>query len=119
MSDVDASLNCLICVDRLTQPYTLAPCGHTFDLDCLQGWFRTAHPSPADEELALTLNPRGALFTLRKKKYCPLCHAEVGGCPAPVRALLEFDGMEPPAKGNPWRGLFVDTALPKESAVKA
>ncbi|KAF7347174.1 OPT oligopeptide transporter [Mycena venus] len=108
MSDVDASLNCLICVDRLTQPYTLAPCGHTFDLDCLQGWFRAAHPSPADEELALALNPRGALFTLRKRKYCPLCHTEVGGPPAPARALLVLGGMEPPAEGNPWRGLFME-----------
>ncbi|KAJ7045226.1 hypothetical protein C8F04DRAFT_1388773 [Mycena alexandri] len=51
LSDVDASLVCSICVDRLSRPYTLAPCGHTFDLDCLQGWFRSAHPSPADEEL--------------------------------------------------------------------
>ncbi|KAJ7359473.1 hypothetical protein DFH08DRAFT_1038247 [Mycena albidolilacea] len=78
MSDVDANLNCLICVDRLTQPYTLAPYGHTFDLDCLQGWFRAAHPSPADEELALTLNPRGALFTLRKRKYCRASTRTVG-----------------------------------------
>ncbi|KAJ7760138.1 hypothetical protein DFH07DRAFT_1060139 [Mycena maculata] len=106
LADVDASLACLICVDRLTQPYTLAPCGHTFDLECLQAWFRTAHPSPADEQLALTLDPRGGLFALRRKKFCPLCHAEVVGCPAPAHALLGL-GMTPPEEGNPWKGLFV------------
>ncbi|KAJ7511722.1 hypothetical protein B0H11DRAFT_712728 [Mycena galericulata] len=107
LADVDASLACMICVDRLTQPYTLAPCGHSFDLECLQSWFRTAHPSPADEQLAFTLDPRGALFALRRKKFCPLCHAEVVGCPAPARALLGL-GMTPsPEDENPWKGLFV------------
>ncbi|KAJ6541569.1 hypothetical protein B0H19DRAFT_1268558 [Mycena capillaripes] len=110
LADVDASLVCLICVDRFTQPYTLAPCGHTFDLECLQGWFRAAHPSPADEELALTLDRRGSLFTLRRQKFCPLCHAEVGGCPTPARGLMGL-GMEPPEEGSPWRGLFVEVIM--------
>ncbi|KAJ7157378.1 hypothetical protein C8R46DRAFT_1114308 [Mycena filopes] len=112
LSEVDASLVCLICVDRLTQPYTLAPCGHTFDLECLQGWFRAAHPSPADEELAETLDPRGALFTLRRRKFCPLCHGEVGKvCPAPARALfglgLEMQLQMQAEEGSPWDGLFI------------
>ncbi|KAJ7857549.1 hypothetical protein B0H13DRAFT_1158596 [Mycena leptocephala] len=115
LADSDASLVCLICVDRLTQPYTLAPCGHTFDLECLQGWFRTAHPSPTDEQLALTLDPRGSLYALRRQKFCPLCHAEVADCPAPARGLLGL-GMEPPEEGNPWRGLFVNMA-PSSMAV--
>ncbi|KAJ7157366.1 hypothetical protein C8R46DRAFT_1114271 [Mycena filopes] len=114
LSEVDASLVCLICVDRLTQPYTLAPCGHTFDLECLQGWFRAAHPSPADEELAETLDPRGALFTLRRRKFCPLCHGEVGKvCPAPARALfglgLEMQLQMQAEEGSPWDGLFMKT----------
>ncbi|KAJ7696790.1 hypothetical protein B0H17DRAFT_1329094 [Mycena rosella] len=105
LAEADASLTCLICVDRLTQPYTLAPCGHTFDLECLQTWFRTAHPSPADEELARTLDPRGALYALRRKKFCPLCHTEVVGCPVPTRALQGL-GMATPEEREPWKGLF-------------
>ncbi|KAJ7083328.1 hypothetical protein B0H15DRAFT_850598 [Mycena belliarum] len=106
LAEAEASLVCLICVDRLTQPYTLAPCGHTFDLDCLQTWFRSAHPSPDDEQLALTLDRYGALFALRRKKFCPLCHAEVVGCPAPALALMGL-GMEPTEEGTPWKGLFL------------
>ncbi|KAJ7439978.1 hypothetical protein FB451DRAFT_1415448 [Mycena latifolia] len=114
LAEASASLVCLICVDRLTQPYTLAPCGHTFDLDCLQTWFRSAHPSPADEQLALTLDPHGALYALRRKKFCPLCHAEVAGCPAPAVALLAL-GMEPAEERNPWKDLFgfVPSRIPR------
>ncbi|KAJ7731227.1 hypothetical protein B0H16DRAFT_1733390 [Mycena metata] len=116
LSDVDASLVCSICVDRLSRPYTLAPCGHTFDLDCLQGWFRSAHPSPADEALALTLDPRGALFALRRKKFCPLCHGEVSGCPAPADALCGLEMQAAPAgERNVWAGLFLDVTT--DSAV--
>ncbi|KAJ7146482.1 hypothetical protein C8R44DRAFT_973265 [Mycena epipterygia] len=108
LADVDASLTCLICVDRLTQPYTLAPCGHTFDLECLQAWFRSAHPSPADQLLALALDPHGALFTLRRKKFCPLCHAEVVACPMPAYALHAL-GMPPEeVERQPWKGLFIE-----------
>ncbi|KAJ7144782.1 hypothetical protein C8R43DRAFT_1198674 [Mycena crocata] len=106
LADVNDCLQCLICVDRLTQPYTLAPCGHSFDLECLQAWFRTAHPSPADEELALTLDVRGAAFALRRQKHCPLCHKEVRGAPAPALALLVLGGMTPPPDTNPWVDLF-------------
>ncbi|KAJ6541561.1 hypothetical protein B0H19DRAFT_1077395 [Mycena capillaripes] len=112
LADVDATLVCLICVDRLTQPYTLAPCGHTFDLACLQGWFRSAHPSPADEELALTFDRRGSVYTLLRQKFCPICRTEVRGCPVPARALLGAGlGVEFPGEGvkenmDVWYGLF-------------
>ncbi|KAJ7696787.1 hypothetical protein B0H17DRAFT_1197891 [Mycena rosella] len=117
LAEADASLTCLICVDRLTQPYTLAPCGHTFDLECLQTWFRTAHPSPADEELALTLDPHGALYALCRKKFCPLCHAQVAGCPVPARALQAF-GMAPPEEENPWTDLFEPPTPPRRAGLQ-
>ncbi|KAF7347169.1 hypothetical protein MVEN_01471400 [Mycena venus] len=65
-------------------------------------WFCAAHSSPADEELALTLNPCGGWRAL-----------------APACALLVLGGMEPPAENNPWRGLFVDKTPPEDSTVAA
>ncbi|KAJ7607165.1 hypothetical protein FB45DRAFT_1135651 [Roridomyces roridus] len=109
LADVDDSLSCLICVDRLTQPYTLAPCGHTFDLECLQSWFRAAHPREGEEEFARVLNPRGAFFALRRTKVCPLCHTKVRGAPAPARALRGILKIEDRGEErNPWKGLFVE-----------
>ncbi|KAF7347153.1 OPT oligopeptide transporter [Mycena venus] len=110
LADIEASLVCLICVDRLTQPYILNPCGHTFDLDCLRDWFRTAHPSPSDEQLAFLVDQRSPLFTLCRQKFCPLCHAEVVGCPAPLRALFGL-GEQPAEESDPWWNLFANSKV--------
>jgi hypothetical protein len=36
---------------------------------------------PIDEQLALTLDPRSSLYTLRRQQFYPLCHADVADCP--------------------------------------
>ncbi|CAE6478406.1 unnamed protein product [Rhizoctonia solani] len=45
---IDDEISCGICLGVLESPYTVIPCLHTFDRDCLLGWWQrndTWHPS--------------------------------------------------------------------------
>ncbi|KAF8320541.1 uncharacterized protein EI90DRAFT_2599163 [Cantharellus anzutake] len=41
-----ADLSCGICLDVLQRPYTVVPCLHTFDKECLVEWWKTNGTCP-------------------------------------------------------------------------
>ncbi|KAJ7120985.1 hypothetical protein C8R44DRAFT_736682 [Mycena epipterygia] len=129
INDLRASFKCGICSGPFTQPYTLAPCGHTFDHRCLQESFRLAPPSPLDTQLPprktkfdlhylqqfLGLAPPTPAGLLLRKKFCPQCRAEISITPtlawtvktvADAIADSDPDADEPLEKGDPWKGIF-------------
>ncbi|KAF7342107.1 RING-type domain-containing protein [Mycena venus] len=105
------SLKCSLCTQlsnrklgaRLfTQPYTLN-CGHTFDLECLQRFFRAA-PSP---------DTSGPIDLHQRPKFCPSCAAEIFQPPVPnwlVQSLVDTvagsSTTRIQVKGDPWEGIF-------------
>ncbi|KAJ6591221.1 hypothetical protein DFH09DRAFT_1420242 [Mycena vulgaris] len=106
VDEIRSALKCGICSGPYSLPYTLAPCGHTFDLLCLRRSFRAA-PSPPDSRLPLP----------RRKKFCPLptCGAEVRLPPAlawTVKTVADAvadastDEDAPPVPTYPWAGIF-------------
>ncbi|KAF7302309.1 OPT oligopeptide transporter [Mycena chlorophos] len=101
LAELSQSLTCVVCTDRLSSPYTLHPCGHTFDSHCLDNWFRSAPLTQRDHDMleAMRVPTMNGLyrthpgFLLGKQKFCPLCKVEIKVCPAPARALLMLGGM--------------------------
>ncbi|KAJ7242060.1 hypothetical protein C8J57DRAFT_1726457, partial [Mycena rebaudengoi] len=119
LEDVEGSLECLIRFDRLSNVVYLSPCGHTFDIDCLVSWLRTAHPSDAAEELALDLanSLRSVANDLARLKLFPFCHKLVIMRPVPTLALCGL-GIEPPGdlQANPWKAVFTEYRVERVAA---
>ncbi|KAJ7777966.1 hypothetical protein DFH07DRAFT_1056314 [Mycena maculata] len=106
---IHASLKCTLCALPFQRPYTIAPCGHTFDLACLQRFFHRAPPTPLDTRLA-------RVDLTAREKRCPLlaCRAAVPAPPArawavqAVAAAVDPDPCcdEDSAPAHPWEGIF-------------
>ncbi|KIJ45084.1 hypothetical protein M422DRAFT_29934 [Sphaerobolus stellatus SS14] len=45
-NSIDEEFKCAICLDTMTVPYTIIPCLHTFDKDCLLLWWKTNSNCP-------------------------------------------------------------------------
>ncbi|KAF8601466.1 hypothetical protein BDV93DRAFT_524646 [Ceratobasidium sp. AG-I] len=43
---IDEEISCGICLGVLESPYTVIPCLHTFDKDCLTGWWKRNNTCP-------------------------------------------------------------------------
>ncbi|KAK1220415.1 hypothetical protein PQX77_016796 [Marasmius sp. AFHP31] len=122
MSSLEATFQCQICVDLLSKPFALSPCGHVLCVSCLQGWFRKAPPSTDD----MDMDPEDAEdpeYLLYRQKSCPCCRAIITRRPAPVFLIKDaVDAVkkvkvsadtttqrsESPLIGDedPWEGLF-------------
>ncbi|KAJ6544021.1 hypothetical protein B0H19DRAFT_1076201 [Mycena capillaripes] len=110
---IRASLKCTLCPHGskpkiFTRPHTLLPCGHTFDLHCLQRFFRSPPSQPNSSDPA---------DLLHRQKFCPLCTTEVTEPPVPVWLVKNLvdavDGPKAaaaaartPVDRNPWEGIF-------------
>ncbi|KAJ6568246.1 hypothetical protein DFH09DRAFT_1155044 [Mycena vulgaris] len=117
LQTIEVSLQCQICIELLSKPYALAPCGHILCLECLQQWFRAAPSNDSDDEML----DREAQedYILHREKSCPCCRATVLRRPVPVfvvksvvtalRAAVPTttavaQGEE---EADPWKGLFL------------
>ncbi|KAJ7173119.1 hypothetical protein C8R43DRAFT_681706 [Mycena crocata] len=95
VADLGAFFHCSLCTRLFTGPYTLAPCGHTFDFRCLKRLFRT------------TRDPQ---------KLCPTCKTAVTHAPAlawSVKAIADTVADSPPdsptqERTDPWNGMFAN-----------
>ncbi|KAJ7507384.1 hypothetical protein B0H11DRAFT_202418 [Mycena galericulata] len=122
---IRASLKCNLCARPFWRPHTLAPCGHTFDLDCLQRAFHSAPPSSSpsgslfglDPASAALLDPTCTLDLTARPKRCPLpaCGAQIPLPPAPawaVKTVVDAVDADPYAYTEPaptvhdWEGIF-------------
>ncbi|KAJ6612784.1 hypothetical protein B0H10DRAFT_279613 [Mycena sp. CBHHK59/15] len=112
---IKTALQCPICKDLLTQPYTLDPCGHSFDLACLQKWFCT--PPPRQNEAHWASEPYPMAFCLvDRDKTCPTCRTIVY-LPSPGYALKSVLSVLRPNGGggevvnedyDPWMDIFYE-----------
>ncbi|KAL0070598.1 hypothetical protein AAF712_002439 [Marasmius tenuissimus] len=122
MSSLETTFQCQICMDLLTKPFALSPCGHVLCVSCLQDWFHKAPPSTDD----MDMDPEDAEdpeYLLYRQKSCPCCRAIITRRPAPVfliknaveavkkvRASADtaVQRSESPLIGeeDPWEGLF-------------
>ncbi|VDC03359.1 unnamed protein product [Peniophora sp. CBMAI 1063] len=113
VSDVEQSLQCQICIDTLSRPYALSPCGHVLCLACLQDWFRHAPLSAADMDTSDDEMPS----LVHRTKSCPVCRAKVKERPLQLYMLkaviAAVDGARekresPPLDlgDDPWEGIF-------------
>ncbi|KAJ6580931.1 hypothetical protein B0H19DRAFT_1251208 [Mycena capillaripes] len=116
LQTIEASLQCQICIELISKPNLLAPCGHVFCLECLQQWFRSAPGSDTDDELDPEAQEQ---YILHREKSCPCCRAKVLRRPVPVfvvksvaNALRNAATSPVAAQGeeeetDPWKGLFL------------
>ncbi|KAF7292767.1 RING-type domain-containing protein [Mycena indigotica] len=78
-------LSCPLCQQPFERPQTLTPCGHTFDLLCLQKHLRNSPPSLFDVQNNLVRLPS-------RQKLCPSCRVPTMAEPAPawfVKCLVD------------------------------
>lgn len=118
INNVEASVQCQICMELLLKPYALSPCGHVLCVSCLQEWFKKA--PPGDDEMYDDDDPD---YLLLRKKTCPCCRGNIRNRPIPVfivksiaSTLLKVRGTSPntslsttgspAADTDPWEGLF-------------
>ncbi|KAF8323147.1 hypothetical protein DL93DRAFT_2223102 [Clavulina sp. PMI_390] len=47
---LSGDLSCVICLNLLKHPYTIVPCLHTFDKECLSEWWRSNSNCPSCKE---------------------------------------------------------------------
>lgn len=110
---IEVSLQCQICIELISKPYALAPCGHILCLECLQQWFRSA-PAASDDDMDAEAQEESILH---REKSCPCCRATVLRRPVPVfmvksvvTALRATAAAPVPIQGeedaDPWKGLF-------------
>ncbi|KAF7309478.1 RING finger domain protein [Mycena indigotica] len=105
---IESSLQCQICIELLSRPHLLVPCGHIFCSGCLEQWFRAA-PAGEDED-----DDMGDDFLLHREKKCPTCRARVVRRPVPtfiVKDVVNTLRPTPPSAGtenDPWKGLFLE-----------
>ncbi|KAL4266057.1 RING-type domain-containing protein [Pleurotus pulmonarius] len=86
VSTIETSLQCQICIDTMTKPQALAPCGHVFCLSCLQAWFSKG-PSSDDGSEDPVLDPE---YIMSRPKSCPCCRASVTKKPAPIFVIRDI-----------------------------
>ncbi|KAJ7701875.1 hypothetical protein B0H17DRAFT_1176361 [Mycena rosella] len=101
-----AGLHCPLCAKPFTLPYALAPCGHTFDLRCLQQHFLSlpSNTCPRPRRLDLTTLP----------KLCPTCGTAIAAPPAlawTVKTIADALAADPRTRPraqprDPWSGFF-------------
>ncbi|KAJ8503068.1 hypothetical protein ONZ45_g11183 [Pleurotus djamor] len=118
INTIEASLQCQICMDMISKPQALSPCGHVFCLSCLQAWFRKAPSVDEDLDAGMTLE-----YIMNRPKSCPFCRASVIKKPAPLFILRDISIAITKAKtapapapapvtesddcdDNPWKGIF-------------
>ncbi|KAL0580443.1 hypothetical protein V5O48_001596 [Marasmius crinis-equi] len=127
VSSLETTFQCQICMDLLSKPFALSPCGHVLCVTCLQDWFRKA-PLSVDD---MDIDPEDAEdpeYLLTRQKTCPCCRAIITRRPAPVfliknaveavkkvkasadTAATTARRSESPLIGDedPWEGLFPD-----------
>ncbi|KAJ7132378.1 hypothetical protein C8R44DRAFT_49225 [Mycena epipterygia] len=115
LQTIETSLQCQICIELLSKPYAIAPCGHIFCLECLQQWFRSAPSNDSDNEMDADAQEE---YILHREKSCPCCRAAVVRRPVPVFVVknivnaLRAAAASPPAPpgeedADPWKGLFL------------
>ncbi|KAJ7036505.1 hypothetical protein C8F04DRAFT_953613 [Mycena alexandri] len=118
LQTIEASLQCQICIELLSKPNVLAPCGHVFCLECLQQWFRSAPGTDSDDDMDTEAHEQ---YLLHRAKACPCCRTRVLRRPVPVflvksvvTALRGTPAATPLAIGvqgeedaDPWKGLFL------------
>ncbi|KAJ7308522.1 hypothetical protein DFH08DRAFT_900102 [Mycena albidolilacea] len=114
------TLTCQICIELLTKPNVLAPCGHIFCLECLQQWFRSAPGTDSDDDMNVEEREQ---YILHRAKSCPCCRTRVLRRPVPVFVVksvvtaLRSASAQPIAAQpvaaqeeedvDPWKGLFL------------
>ncbi|KAJ7663838.1 hypothetical protein DFH06DRAFT_986592 [Mycena polygramma] len=115
LQTIESSLQCQICIELVSKPNVLAPCGHVFCLECLQQWFRSA-PGESDGEMDMDTQEQ---YILHREKSCPCCRATVLRRPVPVFVVksvvtaLRNAAAAPAAAAqadedaDPWKGLFL------------
>ncbi|KAJ7708896.1 hypothetical protein B0H17DRAFT_1191398 [Mycena rosella] len=114
LQTIELSLQCQICIELLSKPYALAPCGHILCLECLQQWFRSAPANDSDDEMDAEANEE---FILHRVKSCPCCRATIMRRPVPVfvvksvvtalRAAATAPAEAQAEDADPWKGLFL------------
>ncbi|KAI0319646.1 hypothetical protein OF83DRAFT_1054593 [Amylostereum chailletii] len=120
VSSIESTLQCQICMDILTKPFALGPCGHVLCQGCLQDWFRQAPIDPEDMDMD------GEIPLVHRKKTCPVCRTRVQSRPLPLfvlKTLLStLDKAKPagglprpspaPESADPWAGIFFSPTDP-------
>ncbi|KAJ7493200.1 hypothetical protein B0H11DRAFT_1718311 [Mycena galericulata] len=117
LQTIEVSLQCQICIELVSKPYAVVPCGHIFCLSCLQQWFRSAPPNDSDSDLDPEAQEE---YILTRDKSCPCCRATVLRRPIPIfvvksvvtalRAATAPSTTTPlgeESDGDPWKGLFL------------
>ncbi|KAK7031626.1 ring finger domain protein [Favolaschia claudopus] len=114
LQTIETSLQCQICIELLSKPNILAPCGHIFCLECLQQWFRSAPGHESAEEM--DPDDREDMI-LHRPKSCPCCRARVARRPVPVfvvksvvtalRNATQPSAIQDEGDSDPWKGLFL------------
>ncbi|KAJ7881196.1 hypothetical protein B0H13DRAFT_1630113 [Mycena leptocephala] len=116
LQTIESALQCQICIELVSKPNVLAPCGHVFCLECLQQWFRSAPGTDSDDEMDLEDREQ---YTLHRQKSCPCCRARVLRRPTPVfvvknvvtalrnAATLPVAAAQGEEDADPWKGLFL------------
>ncbi|KAI0272722.1 hypothetical protein BC834DRAFT_360683 [Gloeopeniophorella convolvens] len=116
ISNIEGALQCQICIDTLTKPFALSPCGHVLCQGCLQDWFRNAPVTQDDMDIDEPLP------LLLRKKTCPFCRTIIRTRPLPLfilKNLLSIVNKEksrdeagssrpspPPDLDDPWAEIF-------------
>jgi hypothetical protein len=84
LNALKAGLNCAVCVDVFSMPFTLVACGHTFCYECLDAWLAVRRA--ADESSEDDADPMG-------KKSCPICRQRIADRPlrnAPLESQVQL-----------------------------
>ncbi|KAF9820837.1 hypothetical protein IEO21_01064 [Rhodonia placenta] len=116
VANVETNLTCQICMDLLSRPHGLSPCGHVLCQGCLQEWFRSAPPN--DEDMHDDF-PDDVLY---RKKTCPCCRTAVRSRPIPIFLVKSLASAiekakaspsappraTPPPEDDPWAGIFLE-----------
>ncbi|KAJ7777221.1 hypothetical protein B0H16DRAFT_1504743 [Mycena metata] len=118
LQTIEVSLQCQICIELLSKPNVLTPCGHVFCLECLQQWFRSA-PGTDSDDMDTEAHEQ---YLLHREKACPCCRTRVLRRPVPVFLVKSVvtalrgtpAAAAPPTVGvqgeegaDPWKGLFL------------
>lgn len=127
-SNIEGSLQCQICIDTLTKPFALYPCGHVLCQGCLQDWFRNA-PVPQDE-----MEMDEPLPLIFRKKTCPFCRTVIRSRPLPLFVLKNLLSIlatarpknatdlsrpsPPPDLDDPWAEIFPQLQSDSESGAE-